>query len=620
MCSSSSDEQLQADASVLKGIDRHLDDLEDQIGAIASGLTPAGAWDASTGVFPANAARGSFYIVSRAGTADGEMFAVGDWLLPLRPSPSPDVFAGNWMRADYSRILPRQYDDVRALIDSTEPGRGKGAVWEVKDGHRYVEAGPDDPDPHLTIGTDHARTRLFAQPTPALRLIDIRALGAVPGSDCSDAIRAADEIASRTGGIVVFPPLQGGFWRIGSTVEKRDNTLWRGAGPASYHPDPGRIGMGSAIYADFPGVAIRVRPGGATTYNRMAGFNGLLIFGNEQNPRGRGISYEISGKPGAARGHCFEDLVLAGFALSNLNIAGGGEYEFRRVYSARSEKCISGHFADSWFIGINHFGSGKEFANPNGAVCHGGFFTHLRNITSVGTRWQECLGGTGLHIEDCQNCSFDDIWDGNAAGGASIANFRRLTLRGRAFRNGNARDGGFGLELGAGRWDVSDGATITLAAFDEDHDAHQAVQTTGIRLSGPGRLRNIELLGCDLTATRVPLELSAETEGLRITGGQGIRPPFAVAADADGEWRIATDAPLVRLAERLSQDRWFRLRGAAVPDGFELRLVRAAGTGTPAWRILQNDGQTQIRAMAAGEWLSLAWIDGEWAPTGAGQI
>ncbi|SFE19922.1 ubiquitin-activating E1 FCCH domain-containing protein [Roseivivax sediminis] len=116
-----------------------IDAFYEEIGGIVTGLMPAGAFDASAGSFPADALHGSYYFVSVAGTVDGEVFAVGDWLVPLIDNASPTTFAGNWTRGDYSKVVHRVYDDSTSLAASLEGSRGQGALWETKDGFRYNE-------------------------------------------------------------------------------------------------------------------------------------------------------------------------------------------------------------------------------------------------------------------------------------------------------------------------------------------------------------------------------------------------------------------------------------------------------------------------------------------------
>lgn len=112
--------------------------LFDQIGAVSTGLTPAGNWSAAGGTFPSGAALGTYYVVSTAGTVNGQAFAIGDWLIPLKASPSTTTYAGNWFRADYSKVVPRKYKTVTELLASLEVARGAGSIWEAQ-GFRYEE-------------------------------------------------------------------------------------------------------------------------------------------------------------------------------------------------------------------------------------------------------------------------------------------------------------------------------------------------------------------------------------------------------------------------------------------------------------------------------------------------
>ncbi|MEP2680156.1 MAG: hypothetical protein ABJP44_00575 [Sulfitobacter sp.] len=113
--------------------------LFDQIGAISTGLKPAGNWDASGGSFPSEAERGTYYVVSAAGTVDGAAFAIGDWLIPLIDSPLVGTYEGNWFRGDYSKVVPARPDSAAAFEAGSDVSRGAGALWETKDGFRYEE-------------------------------------------------------------------------------------------------------------------------------------------------------------------------------------------------------------------------------------------------------------------------------------------------------------------------------------------------------------------------------------------------------------------------------------------------------------------------------------------------
>ena len=113
--------------------------LFDQIGAISTGLKPAGNWDALSGAFPSGAERGTYYVVNVAGTVDDAAFAVGDWLIPLVDGAETGTYAGNWFRGDYSKVVPAKPDSAAAFEASSDVSRGPGALWETKDGYRYEE-------------------------------------------------------------------------------------------------------------------------------------------------------------------------------------------------------------------------------------------------------------------------------------------------------------------------------------------------------------------------------------------------------------------------------------------------------------------------------------------------
>lgn len=109
--------------------------LYDEISAAVSSLNPRGSWDASAGTFPAGSTEGDFYIVSVAGTVDGQAFAIGDWLVSLVDSASTTVFAGNWFLGAYSQVVPTEY------LNSTQPGKKvkiiSGVIRNTNDGNGW---------------------------------------------------------------------------------------------------------------------------------------------------------------------------------------------------------------------------------------------------------------------------------------------------------------------------------------------------------------------------------------------------------------------------------------------------------------------------------------------------
>lgn len=77
---------------------RDLDAMAGQIATLSQGNDYSGTWDATSGAFPSGATKGDFYVVSVAGTVDGESFIIGDTLYADVISPSTTTFAGNWSK------------------------------------------------------------------------------------------------------------------------------------------------------------------------------------------------------------------------------------------------------------------------------------------------------------------------------------------------------------------------------------------------------------------------------------------------------------------------------------------------------------------------------------------
>ena len=69
-------------------------------GASANVLTWKGGWAANAGTFPGSdlALSGWYYVVTTAGTVNGIVFAVGDYLYALHDNASSGIYAGNWLK------------------------------------------------------------------------------------------------------------------------------------------------------------------------------------------------------------------------------------------------------------------------------------------------------------------------------------------------------------------------------------------------------------------------------------------------------------------------------------------------------------------------------------------
>lgn len=205
------------------------DELSDRISSIVAGFVPVGEWDASSGAFPRGAQIiGTFYIVPEggAGTVDGVAFAVGDQLLPLVTSSSTSTYAGNWVRNPRSGIVDRVYDSANSFGASLEAERGVGALWETKEGFRYIEAASEATDYHVTteggvklyIHEDVVRADAFViadLPIPTFRQNEVRvqlhASKAFSAGDAQNNKAIIDEIVSRvpSNATIKFLPVDG---------------------------------------------------------------------------------------------------------------------------------------------------------------------------------------------------------------------------------------------------------------------------------------------------------------------------------------------------------------------------------------------------------------------------
>ncbi len=164
-----------------------IDSFYEEIGGIVTGLLPVGHFDATQGRFPEDALHGSFYFVTAPGTVDGEVFAIGDWLVPLIDGASTTTFKGNWTRGDYSKVVNRVYEDVQSLAASREEARGNGALWLTADGQRFVE------DSTATLGfIENKASTPVRMRVVDLFDIDARAFApATGGADASAGLQAA---------------------------------------------------------------------------------------------------------------------------------------------------------------------------------------------------------------------------------------------------------------------------------------------------------------------------------------------------------------------------------------------------------------------------------------------
>lgn len=88
--------------SVTQAVD--LDAIETRVNELDASVVLKGVWDASAGTFPGagSAQAGWSYIVSVAGTVDGQSFAANDRIVAIIDDAATGTFAANWHKLDYT--------------------------------------------------------------------------------------------------------------------------------------------------------------------------------------------------------------------------------------------------------------------------------------------------------------------------------------------------------------------------------------------------------------------------------------------------------------------------------------------------------------------------------------
>lgn len=84
-----------------------LDAIETRVNELDAAVILKGTWAANAGTFPgAGAAQAGWsYIVSIAGTVDGQSFSVNDRIIAITDNASTTTFASNWFKADYTDLV-----------------------------------------------------------------------------------------------------------------------------------------------------------------------------------------------------------------------------------------------------------------------------------------------------------------------------------------------------------------------------------------------------------------------------------------------------------------------------------------------------------------------------------
>lgn len=117
-----------------EAVQKVVDELEEQIGAVATSLSPVGSWDADSGSFPAGAVYRTYYLVNNPGVTDGVAFNVGDWLIPKKTDASTTDFS-DWIVGQYGRTETQeafdqfaQSQDGKSFEDRTSFASAGGLV------------------------------------------------------------------------------------------------------------------------------------------------------------------------------------------------------------------------------------------------------------------------------------------------------------------------------------------------------------------------------------------------------------------------------------------------------------------------------------------------------------
>lgn len=128
--------------SVTQAVD--LDQMENDINALANGMVYQGNFDASSGSFPGagSAQTGWFYTVSVAGTIDSIEFAVGDRLIATTDNASTTTYAGNWTKLDATDAVTTVAGRTgNVTLDADDVSETAGKKWASENGADVTDAG-----------------------------------------------------------------------------------------------------------------------------------------------------------------------------------------------------------------------------------------------------------------------------------------------------------------------------------------------------------------------------------------------------------------------------------------------------------------------------------------------
>lgn len=106
----------------LQELQSDIDLINTSLGGLTDAVVLKGLWDASVGTFPASgtAKIGWTYIVSVAGTVDGQSFSIGDRILAIANNASTTTFASNWFKLDYTDQVLSVNSQTGAVVLNTD--------------------------------------------------------------------------------------------------------------------------------------------------------------------------------------------------------------------------------------------------------------------------------------------------------------------------------------------------------------------------------------------------------------------------------------------------------------------------------------------------------------------
>jgi len=95
-----------------------LDSIRTRVNELDAAVVLVGEWNASLGTFPGGgtAGAGESWIVNTDGTVDGIEFRDGDRIIALVDSASTTIYAGNWIKADYTDRVSSVHGRTGAVV------------------------------------------------------------------------------------------------------------------------------------------------------------------------------------------------------------------------------------------------------------------------------------------------------------------------------------------------------------------------------------------------------------------------------------------------------------------------------------------------------------------------